>query len=355
MNTIVSGAHLDPHFGGTADEICADGFLVDETPEIATASGSVIGICTAMGIGLIRYGDVLDRLRPHLLVLLGDRYEVFTMAAAATVNRIPIAHINGGEAAEGVIDEPFRHSVTKMSHLHFTSCETHRNRVIQLGEDPNRVFNVGALGVENAQTLQVPDEREIRSYLGFEPGRPYLLCTFHPETLSETLPITQIETILAALESFPDYAVVFTGANADAGGVEINAAIQACVARNPRYRFFMSLGQKRYFAAVRHAACVLGNSSSGIIEVPSFHVPVIDIGDRQRSRVRAEFVLHATNDLDSICQILDYALSTEYRASFARAANPYDRPGTAQRIVDILSSWPLHGILHKHFYDNVRL
>jgi len=350
LHTIVSGSHLAAGYGQTVAEIHADGIPVHDCPEILPARASAVGVCTAMGIGLIRYADILEKARPDILVLLGDRYEALAMAAAATVCLVPTAHISGGEATECIMDESFRHCITKMSHLHFTTCEAHRQRVIQLGEEPDRVFNVGSLGVENACSTPALGEGEIRAELGLEAEARYLLCTMHPLTLEHTAADEQIAGLLEALSSFPDHAVVFTAANADPGGESLNALLRRHVAEHPRCRFFPSLGQTRYFSAVRHAACVLGNSSSGVLEVPSFHTPVIDIGDRQKGRIRAASVLHCEADAASIRKALAFALSEEYKTQFALAENPYDRPGTARAIVERLSSWPLDNILKKHFY-----
>jgi UDP-hydrolysing UDP-N-acetyl-D-glucosamine 2-epimerase len=292
LHTIVSGSHLGAKHGQTLDEIHADGIPVHDCAEMLLSSDSPAGVSAAMGIGLIRYADILARVRPDILVLLGDRFEALAMASAATLCGVPIAHIHGGEVTEGAIDDAFRHAITKMSHLHFTSCEAHRQRVIQLGEHPDRVFNVGSLGVEAIQTLDFIPEDELRRDLQINASVPYVLCTFHPVTLEAGQEMAQLDALLQALDTFPEYVVVFTGANADPGGNRINETLVKRAACDGRYRFFMSLGQRRYLSAAKHAACVIGNSSSGIIEVPSLGVPVVDIGNRQKGRIRTESVLH---------------------------------------------------------------
>lgn len=351
LRLLVSGAHLDPGFGHTLDEILADGFQADERIALPPIGGSALDVAEATGSGITLYAPALQRLRPDILVLLGDRYETFAAATAAHICGIPVAHIHGGETTEGAIDEAFRHAITKMSHLHFTSCEAYRQRVIQLGEAPDRVFNVGSLGVENAKTTACYSEQESRERLGLDAGMPYIVCTMHPATLDEAPIPEQIRGLLEALDSFAKYAIIFTGANADPGGIEMNALLQDFVAKRPAHRFFMSLGQRLYFSAVRYAACVIGNSSSGIIEAPSFGVPVIDIGDRQTGRIRAASVLHCDQNMDAIAGTLATALRPDYKNSIADRPNPYEHPGTAKRIAEILLSFSARRILFKHFHD----
>lgn len=350
MSVIVSGMHLDDRYGHTVDEIVADGMPVDARVEVLAGGTTEISVCTAMGLGMIRYADTLARLSPDVVVLLGDRFEAFAMAAAATVCRIPLAHIHGGEATEGLIDEPFRHSITKMSHLHFTSCEAYRRRVVQLGEHPDRVFNVGSLGVEAVQSLALPDEHALRAELDLGES-PFFLCTYHPVTLEDDNETVQMDAIFTALDRFPEHLVVFTGANADPCGARVNAMLRERGARDSRYRFHLSLGQKRYLAAARAAACVIGNSSSGIIEVPSLGTPVLDIGDRQRGRVRSASVLHCVPEADAIASALAVALSSGHSALVAEAVNPHDLPGTSEAIASVLEGFPLDGILKKGFFD----
>lgn len=348
---VVSGAHLDAHQERNLERMRQDGIAISACAEMLTAGGSPAGVCAAMGLGLIRYADVLERLRPDLLMLLGDRYEAFAMAAAATVCRTPIVHLFGGEITEGVIDEPFRHSITKMSHLHLTACEAYRRRVIQLGESPGRVITVGSIGVENIKGTRLLDAAETRTTLGLPPGAPYLLCTMHPVTLDASGAEQQLAGLFAALECFSEYSVIFTAANEDPEGPAMNILLQQFVARNRRRRFFSSLGQQRYFSAARFAACVIGNSSSGIIEVPSLHTPVVDIGTRQQGRLRAESVIHCSQEGESIRAAIALALSAEHREKAASTQNPYEKDGTVARIVDIAATWPLSGILQKSFYD----
>ncbi|QCP53483.1 UDP-N-acetylglucosamine 2-epimerase (hydrolyzing) [Trinickia violacea] len=352
VKLLATGSHVAESSGATWREIAGDGIAIDERIEVLMDSASESGVYTAMGLGMIRYGDAFRRLEPDLLVILGDRFEAFAAAAAATVCKIPIAHLHGGELTFGAIDESFRHAITKLSHLHFASTEAYRTRVIQLGERPDRVFAVGAMGVENIRTLDLFDKDEIDRRLGIDPQQPYFLVTFHPATLSPKRPEAQLNALLDALERFPDHTVVMTGANADAGGMAINRLLAARAAEHPgRYRFHMSLGARLYLSAARYAAAVVGNSSSAIIEVPTLGVPSVDIGPRQAGRVRGESVITCDDDTAHIVEALRRALSADFRQRAASASNPYDRPGTTAQIVDILVSHDLSDLLHKTFYD----
>ncbi|MDR3175675.1 MAG: UDP-N-acetylglucosamine 2-epimerase [Desulfovibrio sp.] len=352
LRVMASAAHLSRAHGMSLDEIVRDGIPVHDAIPILDGADSPLAVCAAMGDGLKRYGEALNGARPDVLVLLGDRYETFAMAAAATACGVPLAHIHGGETTEGAFDEAFRHSITKMSHLHFTSCEKHRERVIQLGEDPARVWNAGSLGVENALSRKQPPEEEVRALLRLGPEQLYIVCTFHPATLEDADPERQCRVLLEALEVFSDYALVFTGANADPGGAAINATLAEYADKNSkRCRFFMSLGSRDYLAAVRYAACVCGNSSSGIIEAPSLGVPVVDVGSRQKGRERADSTLHCDVEPEAIRSAVARALTEEQKRLAETTANPYSTAGTAGFIAETLARHPLEHILKKHFYD----
>jgi len=352
VRLLVTGSHLGQGNGTTCDEIANDGFRLDECVEILMDSTTESGVCTAMGLGMIRYGDVFRRMAPDLLVLLGDRYEAFAAAAAATVCKIPIAHLHGGELTYGAIDDSLRHAITKLSHLHFASTEAYRTRIIQLGEDPDRVFAVGALGVENIRNVELYGEEDVARRLNTNSQRPYFLMTFHPAPRSEKTPEIQLSALLDALDSFPDYTVVMTGANADAGGLAINRMLAQRAALQPeRLQFCMSLGTKLYLSAARHAAVVLGNSSSAIIEVPTLGVPSVDIGPRQAGRARGDSVISCGDDRTEIVNALRRALTPEFRRLAASASNPYDQPDTTARIVRELVSRNLIHALNKTFHD----
>lgn len=352
LQLLATGGHLAPSQGRTAHEIEADGFAITEGVEILADSSSATGIATAMGLGVMRFAEALTRLAPDLLVILGDRYEAFAAAGAATVCRVPIAHLHGGEATFGALDEAFRHAITKMSHLHFTSTGGYRDRVVQLGEHPSRVFNVGALGVANAATVQRLERAEVLHRLGLMPNTRFLLATFHPATNENAAPEAQLEEMLRALDAFPDLSVVFTGANADEGGRALNDRLAAQASHRPvRFRFVQSLGLFLYLNAAREAEAVVGNSSSGIIEVPSFGVPSVDIGRRQDGRVRSRSVLHAPVDAAAIAAAIRQALSPEFRTVAAAAPNPYEHADTLGAIMGALRTVDPSHLTRKTFHD----
>ena len=344
--------HLSPEFGMTIQEIRADGFKPDETVEILLSSDTPTAICKSMGLAMIGYGEALQRLKPDMVVVLGDRFETFCMAAAAQVCRVPLAHIHGGETTEGAIDEAFRHSITKMSHLHFASCEAYRQRIIQLGEAPDRVFNVGALGVENIRRMSLMERSELAESIGFNLEKPYFLVTFHPVTLEKSTSEGQFQSLLDALDAFPEYNVIFTKANADTDGRIINRLIDEYAEKRPeRCLAVTSLGVHRYLSAMKYATAVIGNSSSGIIEAPSFKIPTINIGDRQKGRIQAASILNCSPDANAIRQTIGRALSPAFQESLSGISNPYDRPGTCSTIVGLLEKMDIFGITKKTFHD----
>ena len=348
---LVSGSHLATAYGATVQEIENDALAPFHCVDISLSDNSSTGICTSMGLALSRYGAMLEKLRPDLLVVLGDRYEAFCAVAAAAVQRVPVAHLHGGEASQGAVDEYFRHAMTKMAHLHFVSCEVYRRRVIQMGELPEHVWNVGALGVENIRTVPVLSEKDVRARLGLPADVPYIVATYHPVTLQSQSLEAQISCILKALDAYPELYVVFTGANADAGGSRINSLLKQWTENSPRARFFLSLGVELYLNAVRYAVGVIGNSSSGILEIPSLGIPVLDIGSRQQGRERSHAVLHCNPIEAELIQGLEVLLSFEAQKRARQESNPYERPGTADTIADIISTHELQGILIKRFYE----
>jgi UDP-hydrolysing UDP-N-acetyl-D-glucosamine 2-epimerase len=350
--TLVTGMHLAESCGATWREIEADGLPIDERVEVLLDGATDTGVCTAMGLGIMRYGEALKRLGPDLLVVLGDRFEALAAATAANVCKVPIAHIHGGELTLGAMDDAFRHAITKLSHLHFTSTEAYRQRVIQLGEEPSRVFNVGALGVENGKTLPLVARQDVEQRLGLPPEQPYFLITFHPATLDMQPPGEQLKALLEALDAFPNFLCVFTGANADPGGGELNRLLAAAAQAQPgRFRFSISLGATLYLSAARAAAAVLGNSSSGIIEVPSLGVPTVDIGNRQRGRIRSNSVIHCPPQTAAIEAAIATAISDDFQALARTAPNPYDRAGTTASIIGVLLACDAETLLNKGFHD----
>jgi len=352
LQIIASGMHLSPEFGMTIQEIRADGFEPDETIEILLSGDTPTAICKSMGLALIGYGEALQRLKPDILVALGDRFETFCMAAAAQVCRVPLAHIHGGETTEGAIDEAFRHSITKMAHLHFASCEAYRQRIIQLGEAPDRVFNVGALGVENIRRTPLMERGELAESIGLELEKPYFLVTFHPATLEQSSSEGQFIALLEALDTFQEFNVIFTKTNSDTDGRIINCLIDDFAEKHPkRCLAVTSLGMQRYLSAMKFCAAVVGNSSSGIVETPTFKVPTVNIGDRQKGRIQAASILNCSPDANAIRQAIGNALSSAFQENLTVRTNPYDKPDTCSTIVELLEKKDIFGITKKTFFD----
>ena len=351
LQTLVGGMHLSPEFGLTFREIEQDGFVIDEKVELLLSSDSPVGICKSTGLGLIGFGEALERLAPELLVVLGDRFETWAVCAAALFARIPIAHLHGGETTEGTVDEAIRHGITKMSHLHFVATEDYRRRVIQLGERPERVFNFGAPGVESIHKLKLLDRSALEAELGFALGRQNALVTFHPVTLETDTAKTQFGQLLAALADLPELHLIFTRANADTDGRIINQMIDDFVVQRPdSASVFSSLGQLRYLSAMQQVDVVLGNSSSGIIEAPSFGVPTVNIGARQHGRVRAASVIDCEPKTAEILAALDKAMSKTFKNMAATVDNPYDGCDTALRIKECIKEVNLPDT-RKAFFD----
>ena len=352
LQILASGMHLSPEFGMTIQEIRDDGFEPDESIEILLTSDTPSAICKSMGLAMIGYGDAIMRLKPDMMVVLGDRFETFCVAAAAQVCRVPIAHIHGGETTEGAVDEAFRHSITKMSHLHFASCEPYRQRIIQLGEDPDRVFNVGALGVENIRKISLWDRRSLATSIGLNLEKPYFLVTFHPVTLEKNTSEGQFQALLDTLDAFPEYNVIFTKANADTDGRVINQMIEGYAAKRPdRCIAVTSLGVLRYLSTMKYASAVIGNSSSGIAEAPSFKIPTINIGDRQKGRIMVASILNCDPSASSIKAAILKSTTQEFQRVLQDVKNPYEQPNTAQRIVSEIEKVKVAGLLKKKFYN----
>ena len=351
LQIIATGMHLSPEFGLTYREIEQDGFTIDSKIEMLLSSDTPSALAKSMGLGLIGFGDALQRLRPDLLLVLGDRFEIFSAAAAATVARIPIAHVHGGETTEGAFDEAMRHSITKMSHLHFVAAEEYRRRVIQLGEDPGRVFLVGGLGVDKIKKLELLGREALEAALGFKLGDKNLLITFHPVTLENSTSAEQMKELLCALDAIEDTQLIFTMPNADTGGRIMITMIEQFVANRPSARAYTSLGDLRYLSCIRHVDGVVGNSSSGLTEVPSFGKGTVNIGDRQRGRLKAASVIDCKPDREAIGAALHQLFSPTFRAALKAAQNPYGEGGASEKIVRLLKDYPLERILKKTFHD----
>ena len=351
LQLIATGMHLSPEFGLTVEAIEEDGFQVDRKVETLLSSDTAVGVTKSMGLGMIGFSDVLAELKPDLMLVLGDRYEIFAAAAAALIARVPIAHLHGGETTEGAFDDAIRHSITKMAHLHFVAAEEYRKRVIQLGEQPDRVFNVGGLGIDNILRLDLLSREELEEALDFKLGPRNLLITFHPVTLEHNTSGEQMDELLAALGELQDTGLIFTMPNADTEGRVLFEKIEAFCAQRPRARAYTSLGQLRYLSCVQHVDGVVGNSSSGLLEVPSFKKGTINIGDRQRGRLRADSVIDCEPEHASIRTALDQLSSAEFQSRLPAVKNPYGNGGASDTIVVELEQRPLDELLKKHFYD----
>lgn len=351
----VTGMHLSPEFGLTYQEIEEDGIRIDRKIEMLLSADTPAAITKSMGLTMIGFADYFMESKPDLLILLGDRYEILAVATAAMNARIPIAHLYGGDVTEGAIDDVVRHALTKMSHLHFVSTLTHQKRVIQMGESPDRVFCVGAMSVESAKSIQLLTREELEKQLDFNWFQARLaIVTFHPTTLEGASAGTQCKELLEALDGIPDLKVIFTKANADAEGRVINHMIDEYVTTHQdKSRVYTSLGQRRYLSVVALADVVIGNSSSGLSEVPSFHIPTVNIGNRQKGRERSSSVIDCAPRKEEINLAIKQALSEEFRKVVEQTCNPYEKEGTSDQIVqivsDVLSKDSIS--LMKKFYD----
>jgi GDP/UDP-N,N'-diacetylbacillosamine 2-epimerase (hydrolysing) len=351
LQVVATGMHLSPEFGLTYQEIEKDGFCIDGKVDMLLNSDTPSGLARSMGLGLIGFGEVLEKLQPDFMLVLGDRFEIFSAVAAALVARIPVAHLHGGEATEGLIDESIRHSITKMSHLHFVAAEEYEKRVIQLGEHPDRVFLVGGLGIDNIKKLELLDRLELEAALEFELGSKNLLITFHPVTLENATSADQMTELLAALEALEDTRLIFTMPNADTGGRVLINMIKQFVADHSHARAYTSLGQLRYLSCIKHVDGVVGNSSSGLAEVPSFGKGTINIGDRQRGRLKADSVIDCNPERESIGAALQKLYSKKFQLMLKSVQNPYGEGGASKRVVEILKDVLLEGVLKKHFFN----
>lgn len=349
----VTGMHLSPEFGMTVREIESDHIPVDKKAEILLSADTPAALSKSMGLALISFSEYFEECRPDALMVLGDRYETLAVCCAAMNARIPIFHLHGGETTEGAIDEAIRHSLTKMSCLHFTSTEVYRKRVIQLGESPDRVFNVGAMGVENALNTQCMSVAELEDSIGFALGERYAVGTFHPVTLERATAGKQAEELLAALDRHKEIRYLFTGANADTEGRSINRILKEYAQCHENFFLADSLGMRRYLSALKNALFVIGNSSSGLVEAPSFHIPTINIGDRQRGRISGETVISCKPERHAIGEAIHQALDASFREEVKGAENPYGDGHTSEKIITIIKDFFVNGRIDikKKFFD----
>lgn len=346
----VTGAHLSPEFGMTYREIIEDGFEISENIEILMSSDTPVSIAKSTALAVMGFAEAFARQKPDLVMVLGDRYEALGAAQAAMFSKIPIAHLHGGETTEGALDESIRHAITKMAHLHFPATENYRKRVIQLGEDPEHVFNVGALGVESIKKTTLLSRSELQDTISVDLSHPFFLVTYHPVTLNLAEQVQGMQALLRALSEFDGHNLIITFPNADTGGRQLIEAVQAYRDGAPeRVYLTESLGRLRYLSAMHHCLAVIGNSSSGIIEAASMGVPAVDIGSRQLGRDRAESVIHAAPDEESIRQAIKHAIALN--ESKARIDNPYDGGETSALILERLALINLSDLPNKRFFN----
>lgn len=353
LQLIASSMHLSPEFGLTAAIIEGDQFPIADRIEMLLSSDTSCAISKSMGIGVMSFSDSLQRLKPDMLLVLGDRFEALSAVIPAFIMRIPVIHLHGGETSVGAFDEGIRHSITKMSYLHFTSTEQHQRRVIQLGEDPARVFNVGAIGVENIKKMTLLSKQELENKLAFNFREKNLLVTFHPATLDNSSSEQQVSNLLKVLNKHKNFGIIFTKANADTDSRIINNMIDEFVRKNSfRAKAFISMGELKYLNTMRYVDAVVGNSSSGIIEAPSLKIGTINIGDRQTGRIKAMSIIDCNHDIASIEAALVTLSSDAFKAKLTDVINPYDGGNTSKKIVEIIKndSFKLES-LKKKFHD----
>lgn len=342
LQMVVTGMHLSPEFGFSYKQIENDGFFIDEKVEILLSTDSATGVVKSMGLATIGFADAFTRLQPDLIIILGDRFEMLAVAQTALIMQIPIAHIHGGECTFGAYDDAIRHSITKMATWHFTSTETHRKRVIQLGEAPERVFNVGAIGIENIVDLKLLSKQKVFQKLELIENKPMFLITYHPETNGQTEGIYEL---LKALEQYPDVNLLFTKSNADNGGRMINKAIQEFVLNHSNSKLYDSLGQLNYLSAAKYAEVVIGNSSSGLIEVPYLRTPTVNCGARQEGREQPSSVFNTKLDAKEIYLTIERA--RKFNGAYKKI---FGDGNVSDKILSVLRSLPSLSI-KKGFYD----
>ena len=351
LQIIATGMHLSSEFGNTYQQIESDGFVIDKKVDIELSSDSEVGISKSMGLGMIGFANAFNDLKPDLCIVLGDRFEIFSAVSAAMIAKIPIAHLHGGESTEGAFDESIRHSITKMSHLHFTATEEYKNRVIQLGEQPNKVFNVGGLGIDNINKLKLLSKADFENAIDFTFGKKNILVTFHPVTLENFTAKVQFQELLNSINKLENTKIIFTKANSDTNGRIINSMIDDYVAINDNSIAFTSMGALNYLSALQFVDVIVGNSSSGLLEAPSFNIATIDIGDRQKGRIKADSVISCSPTQESILSAFDKSYSEDFQNIVDNTKNPYGNGGASKIVVDIIKDFDLNGILKKIFYD----
>jgi len=351
LQIIATGMHLSPEFGNTYQQIEEDGFFINKKVDISLTSDTELAISKSMGLGMIGFADAFDELQSNLIVVLGDRFEIFSAVSSAMIAKIPVAHLHGGEVTEGAFDESIRHSITKMSHLHFAATNKYRNRIIQLGEQPNRVFNVGGLGVDSINKLKLLSKSDFENAIDFKLGKKNILVTFHPVTLENFTSKVQFQELLNSIDGLKNTRIIFTKANSDTDSRVINSMIETYTSVNDNSIAFTSMGQLNYLSALQFVDAVVGNSSSGLLEAPSFNIATIDIGDRQKGRIKADSVISCLPTQESIGSAFDKAYSEGFQNIVNNTKNPYGNGGASKAVVDIIKNFDLNEILKKTFYD----
>ncbi len=348
---VATGTHLSAAYGNTVREIEESGIKITEKIPILDEDDGPMGICRTMGRAAVLFGEMYGRQKPDMLVVLGDRYELLPICSSALQFQIPIAHISGGEVTAGALDDIYRHCITKMSHLHFPGCKDYRRRIIQLGEDPGRVFDYGDVGVENTIKMDLMEKEELEESIGFTLDKPYGCVTFHPPTMEGEGAIAQFQELMEALEAFEDMKFILTKANADSGGRKINEILDEYAAKHENWICFSSMGIRRYLSALKYCDMVIGNSSSGIVEAPCFHVPTINIGSRQDGRLQAESILNCEPRKEAIIAAMHHVKSQEFQEQAKRAENPYGKGETSLHIVEEIKNYLKNPVFQKKFYD----
>lgn len=350
---MVTGTHLVPEYGMTVGEIEQDGYLIAEKIDILLASDEPVSVSKTMGLAMISFAEAFERHRPDCLVVLGDRYELVSVCSAAMNARIPIMHISGGETTQGAIDESVRHCITKMSYLHFPACETYRKRIIQLGEEPERVYNFGDVGVESVRRIPVMTKQELEQSIEFRLDKPYMSVTFHPVTLESYEAEQQMQELLSALDAFGDMKFVFTKANADTGGRKINEMIDVFVSGHSNCAAFASLGIRRYINLLRFSGGIIGNSSSGIVEAPAIGIPTVNIGNRQKGRLQADSILNCAPEREEIIRTVKESQTKAFQERARHTVNPYGDGEASEKIVKTITEYLYQDRIHleKKFYD----
>jgi GDP/UDP-N,N'-diacetylbacillosamine 2-epimerase (hydrolysing) len=352
-NVVVTGAHLSPEFGLTYKEIENDGICIDKKIDILLSADTPAAISKSMGLAMIGFADYFAQLKPDMLLVLGDRYETLAVCCVAMNQRIPITHLYGGETTEGAVDEGIRHAITKLSYLHFTSTPEYRRKVIQLGEQPDRVFCVGAIGIENIFNEKILNKNELESVIGFKLDKPYAVVTFHPVTLEDNNSAEQFEALLNVCQTHQEMKFVFTKANADTNGRIINQLLDRYAKGHDNAVVVASLGVVNYLSALKYSEMVIGNSSSGLTEAPSFGIPTINIGDRQKGRIQADSVINCAPVASEIDQAIKMAVADEFKQKAKNIVNPYGDGKTSGKIVAKIKEFLLNDRINlkKKFYD----